>query len=381
MRRFDPTQIRKSSVLTSTLFVAVALVLFATLPVSAGQAPTSRAAGQIVDLTFTPAGGTPMSVNLAPSPEARAEGGAAETQSATVSGVSLTTSELGRLLAQRSATSSATVSAAAPGTTAATVTVKGLSLWLAGQSAELSLSADMVSVSAGLSGQCGAPQMSGTTALSSVFAGGLLGKGLVVPSKPDPDTLLIDANGLRVVLNEQLAVGLQGGWQSFTVNAVHASFNQYPIDGGTLSGDLVVGHVEAMMPCASQAAVGADLQVDVVDRPDPAFINYPIRYFVTITNFGPGDASEINLVDDLPQGVLVDRVNTNSAPATNCAEGTDQILCKTESLAAGASITLVIKVVPQVGGQIFNSVNVTARQQDPNSSNNSVATMTGVCEE
>jgi hypothetical protein len=55
-----------------------------------------------------------------------------------------------------------------------------------------------------------------------------------------PNTVAFDMDGLKVVLNEQIAVDT-GGLRSLTTNAVHLSLTNFAYDLRTLNGDIILG--------------------------------------------------------------------------------------------------------------------------------------------
>lgn len=65
---------------------------------------------------------------------------------------------------------------------------------------------------------------------------------------PDPNTVLLDALGLRIVLNEQTPLGAQTATSAgISTNAIHLIFNSFSIGGGLLSGDIIIAHSEAQI--------------------------------------------------------------------------------------------------------------------------------------
>jgi uncharacterized repeat protein (TIGR01451 family) len=111
----------------------------------------------------------------------------------------------------------------------------------------------------------------------------------------------------------------------------------------------------------------ADLLVTKTASPDPATVGVPLTYTVTITNLGPDaePAAGITLVDLLPPGVTF--VSSSLAPTSTTPNGLTYAL---GALAAGASQSVTIVVVPKVPGPLFNQAVATGVGPDPDLSNN-----------
>jgi uncharacterized repeat protein (TIGR01451 family) len=90
-------------------------------------------------------------------------------------------------------------------------------------------------------------------------------------------------------------------------------------------------------------------------------------YTIVVTNFGPSDATAVQVVDELPPGTSLAGINS---AFFNC-EQTGSVVC-TGTLLAGASSEISIAVTaPQEAGTIVNEVTVTSDMTDPDASNNS----------
>jgi hypothetical protein len=57
-----------------------------------------------------------------------------------------------------------------------------------------------------------------------------------------PNTVLLDALGLRIVLNEQIVGGNGGSMQSLTTNAINIGFDNYLLGGRLLTGNIIVAN-------------------------------------------------------------------------------------------------------------------------------------------
>lgn|GEM_PF-1768933 len=94
----------------------------------------------------------------------------------------------------------------------------------------------------------------------------LLGIDLGLAVNPDPNTVLVDLLGLRIVLNEQISNDVGGTGLGLETNAIHISFDDFGLsvlglDPQILNGDIYVGHTYA------EVALLADEPAQV---PEPA---------------------------------------------------------------------------------------------------------------
>ncbi len=111
----------------------------------------------------------------------------------------------------------------------------------------------------------------------------------------------------------------------------------------------------------------ADLMVTKTVSLNPATVGVPLTYTVTVTNLGPNaePAAGITLVDLLPNGV--DVVASSQAPTSATASSLTFALGE---LAAGASESVTIGVVPTAPGPLFNQAVATGVGPDPDLTNN-----------
>lgn len=124
----------------------------------------------------------------------------------------------------------------------------------------------------------------------------------------------------------------------------------------------------------------ADLAVSIEDSPDPVLERDRVTYTVTVDNFGPGEATNVTIVDTLPadptfvsvdasQGGCVRAINSNSGGVLSCDLG---------SIAADGEATVKIVLSPRREGTITNTATVRASQPDANTANNGATESTTV---
>jgi len=123
----------------------------------------------------------------------------------------------------------------------------------------------------------------------------------------------------------------------------------------------------------------ADLAIQKSDNPDPVFPTDLLTYTLTIDNNGPSDALDVNLTDNLPQGVGF--VSVTPGSPTCARQPPRTITCEFDSLAAGSRTVVTLRVRPDDGviGPIGNTASLSsAGTDDPDLSNNSSTATTEV---
>ena len=111
----------------------------------------------------------------------------------------------------------------------------------------------------------------------------------------------------------------------------------------------------------------ADLSVTKTDSPDPAPLGGILTYTLTVTNNGPSDATGLIVTDTLPD--TVEFVHT-TPDAPTCSPFGGVVTCLLDRLASGSTTVVTIQVEPQKVGTIFNRVEVSGNELDPDPGNN-----------
>lgn len=122
----------------------------------------------------------------------------------------------------------------------------------------------------------------------------------------------------------------------------------------------------------------ADLSVTKSDDVDPVTEGAPLMYTIVVTNSGPYEAKNVTLSDTLPTGTSFNFATINQG---TCAIGSSLLQCQLGMLSSGDSVTLTVRVTPNLPGVITNAVSVTSDTADPDTSNNSnseVTTINGI---
>jgi uncharacterized repeat protein (TIGR01451 family) len=119
----------------------------------------------------------------------------------------------------------------------------------------------------------------------------------------------------------------------------------------------------------------ADLTVNKLDSRDPTVAGNLLVYTILVNNHGPARAEGITLTDILPSEVTLVSVGL-SQPATSiqgtCTSQNNTVACELGSLAAGATTTVTLAVIPTATATttITNSVTVSSLTRDANPENN-----------
>jgi uncharacterized repeat protein (TIGR01451 family) len=120
--------------------------------------------------------------------------------------------------------------------------------------------------------------------------------------------------------------------------------------------------------------VSADLQLSNTS-PNPATQGQRFDYTLTVTNAGPAPTSDVNLSDQLPEGV---RLVAATASQGVCSSGYQFVRCALETLDGGRTAPVTITVNAVRAGTIYNTASVMGREYDPYEGNNSATAVTNV---
>ncbi len=178
--------------------------------------------------------------------------------------------------------------------------------------------------------------------------------------------------------NISSAVSLRpGGVATFTINAtLDANFT-----ASTLSNTATVSRsFDAADPnLANNTATdtttvipSADLSLTKTTSNSTPNVNDSITYTVTLTNGGLGNATNVQVRDQLPAGITFSSATTSTGTTYNSGTG----IWSVPSIASGTSVTLQVTGTVNIGSVITNTAEVTASDQfDPDSTpNNNIAT-------
>ena len=128
-----------------------------------------------------------------------------------------------------------------------------------------------------------------------------------------------------------------------------------------------------------QAVSIADLAVTLSGPAGPLYTGDPISYTAVVNNNGPSPASNVIFSSPLfPGATFVSIVSFQGGQATGTPGGVSGGVAfePIGTLAAGASITVVLTVIPTQAGTVVDTANVMGSDTDPNPANNSASVST-----
>ncbi len=111
----------------------------------------------------------------------------------------------------------------------------------------------------------------------------------------------------------------------------------------------------------------ADLAITKTSSVDPAIVGVPYVYTLTITNSGPDDAINVEVVDTLPASVQFESATPSQG---NCLEAAGTVTCELGNIAPQSGETVLIEVTPQEPGNASNTATVDSETEDPDTSDN-----------
>jgi uncharacterized repeat protein (TIGR01451 family) len=112
-------------------------------------------------------------------------------------------------------------------------------------------------------------------------------------------------------------------------------------------------------------APGADLSIVKTADPDPAATSSQLTYTLSVSNFGPDDATGVTVTDTLPPEV------TFVSASTGCLHSSGVVTCALGGLARDVTTEATITVTtPSTPGSVSNTATVTGNQTDPDTTNN-----------
>jgi uncharacterized repeat protein (TIGR01451 family) len=127
---------------------------------------------------------------------------------------------------------------------------------------------------------------------------------------------------------------------------------------------------------------GADLAVSKVDTPDPVSTGGDITWTITVTNNGPGTATNVTVNDLLPNGTtfVSCAASLGSCSGPNVGQNGPVAVTGIGNLGplGGVTITLVANVTAGPGTIISNTATATSGTADPVPGNNSGTASTTV---
>ncbi|HWH72085.1 MAG TPA: IPT/TIG domain-containing protein, partial [Candidatus Sulfotelmatobacter sp.] len=118
-----------------------------------------------------------------------------------------------------------------------------------------------------------------------------------------------------------------------------------------------------------------DLQVSVVDAPDPTTVGSNLVYTITLLNNSAYDSPGVSFTNTLsPLVQLKSATTTRGTLATNG----NVLTCDLGWVTNHTTVTVTLRVAPQAAGTLTNTATLAGYYPDPNSANNTATTLTRV---
>jgi uncharacterized repeat protein (TIGR01451 family) len=114
----------------------------------------------------------------------------------------------------------------------------------------------------------------------------------------------------------------------------------------------------------------ANLGLTMSATPNPVLTGQNLTYAIKLSNAGPDAASNVKMINPLPQNTSY--VSSNTTLGT-CAVATGTLTCNIGALAANASASVNLVVTSKVAGTITNSASATATESDPDTNDNTAS--------
>jgi len=163
-----------------------------------------------------------------------------------------------------------------------------------------------------------------------------------IPAAPGP------GNSVDVVVT---LVSVHGGEGLTVTNTVEVGADQ---DDATIADNAATENttIEAR----------ADLGVVKTDDVDPVQFGDSIRYTIVVTNNGPSDASNVQLVDVIAGALITSATPTQGGP---CVIGGAGFTCALGDMPLGSAATVVVLASPTAAAPVTNDVTVSSDTQEP----------------
>lgn len=126
---------------------------------------------------------------------------------------------------------------------------------------------------------------------------------------------------------------------------------------------------------AIEVESGADLAITKTVSPNSTNAGHNLTYTIHVTNNGPADASDVTVIDTLPESATFESAAPNQG---NCTEAGGIVTCNLGNLASGANTAITIVVTPNAGCRIVNRASVVSNEADPDTTNNNATRRTTV---
>jgi len=163
---------------------------------------------------------------------------------------------------------------------------------------------------------------------------------------------------------------------SFNGTAPNGTWSLFIMDDTSQDNGLVAGGWSVTLTTSGGLPAGADLSVSASDSPDPVLHNGTLTYSISVTNHGPGTATNVLFTNLLPLGVSFSSASSSQGSVSSTA---GQVTGNLGNLTNGEFATVIISVTaPNFSTVLTNIASVTALQTDLNPGNNVASVKTTV---
>ncbi len=125
------------------------------------------------------------------------------------------------------------------------------------------------------------------------------------------------------------------------------------------------------------AAAGVSLSLTKEASDDPAVVNTPFTYALTVTNSGTTTATSVTVVDPIPAGLAV---TTPTASQGACSVVAGHAVCVVGTLAPAQSVTITIPATATTAGLVTNTATVSSAQIELTPADNTASQSTMIVE-
>jgi uncharacterized repeat protein (TIGR01451 family) len=146
-----------------------------------------------------------------------------------------------------------------------------------------------------------------------------------------------------------------------------------PTPTGTLTSTPTATVTSTPTPTATVTPVPADLALTKVDSPDPVATTGVLTYTITVTNSGPGTATDVTMTDSIPVGTTILSCSSSQGPCSHTAVGTNgPVIASIGTMGPAGSVTVTINVTVTAAAAtvLSNTATVSSPTSDPNGANN-----------
>lgn len=139
---------------------------------------------------------------------------------------------------------------------------------------------------------------------------------------------------------------------------------------------VVVGGLVLAVP-ANALAADADLAVDASASTAQATVGTEFTFVADVSNGGPGAASGVELVDDLPNQVDIVAATPSQG---SCKEQGSKVTCELGTVEPGGTASLSIRVIANKAGEFVHQATVSSADTDSQPANNTDTATVNVVE-